>query len=341
VSLFEARPVRVACDLHPEYASSAFAQEWARTQQLPITLVQHHHAHVASLMAEHGVVEGSIIGVAFDGTGYGTDGTIWGGEVLVADYRRFERVAHLGTTMLPGGDAAVRHPGRVALAQLHAAGVPWHEALPAVAGLSHEGRRILAQQLERGIRCVASSSMGRFLDAAAALCGVRQRATYEGQAAIEFEVLAATSRSASNGWSAASSAASSAETQDDARYAFLLAPSDAGPLTFSGGPVLQAIVEDVLAGVDKARIAWRVHEAIADAVVRIATRIRVSHGLGVVGLTGGVFQNVVLLTLVRSRLRATGFKVLTHQQVPPNDGGLALGQAMIAAAHHEAAVARA
>lgn len=315
--LLDVRPVRVACDAHPGYASAALARAWATVHNVPVTVVQHHHAHVASLMAEHGIVDERVIGVAFDGTGYGSDGTIWGGEVLVANYVGFDRVTHLACTWLPGGDAAVKHPARVALAQLQAAGISWDDDLEVVAASSRELQRVLAQQLQRGTNCVASSSMGRWFDAVAALLGVRHQVTYEGQAAIELEALAARA--------AGRYPADDAET--DGRYRFALESDQ-----FDGAPVLRAIVEDLRTGVETGMIAWRAHAAVADAVARIAVRVRHSHGLHAVGLTGGVFQNTLLLSMTCARLHAQDFRVLTHHKVPPNDGGLALGQAMIAAA---------
>ncbi len=319
-TLLETTPMAVACDAHPDYASAAVARAWAAERGLPVMTVQHHHAHVASLMAEHGLTHERVIGVAFDGTGYGTDGTIWGGEVLVADYHGFERVAHLAPTQLPGGDSAVRHPARVALAQLHAAGVAWEDAPDGVQrAINAESRRVLTQQLDRGFGCVTTSSMGRLLDAASALCGGPATVSYEGQAAVEFEAMA---------WSAMRHDPSRDRTGG---YVFAIAAAEGRPMTFDAAPVLRRIIGDLRRGVDRGLIAMRMHSAIADAIVRVAVRVRDRHQLDLVGLTGGVFQNVLLLTLARERLHAAGFRVLTHRRVPPNDGGIALGQAMIAA----------
>jgi hydrogenase maturation protein HypF len=273
--------------------------------------VQHHHAHIASVMAETGVSgERPVIGFSFDGTGYGTDGAIWGGEVLLADYARFDRAYHLAYIPLPGGDAAVKRPYRVALAHLHAAGIGWEDDLPPVAACPESERSIIAHQLKTGLNAAPTSSMGRLFDAVAALCGVRQTVTYEAQAAIEMEALAAD------------------EVADvtDGAYQF-----DVQEVTFDAAPVIRAIVADLRAGVGAPVIAARFHNAVSELILTLSRRLRERRGLNTVALSGGVFQNVALLALVLRRLQADGFEVLTHRLVPPNDGGLALGQAVIGA----------
>ncbi|MFN8573505.1 MAG: carbamoyltransferase HypF [Gemmatimonadaceae bacterium] len=310
--LFRVTPDRVACDLHPGYESTRWAERWAGAHSVPVVRVQHHHAHLAALMAEHGEVgDRPILAFTFDGTGYGTDGTIWGGEVLLGDYRSFKRVAHLRETPLPGGDAGVRHPARVALAQLRAAGVEWTEALPCVSAIPPDHRRVLHVQLERRLNCVDTSSMGRFLDAASSLVGVRHEVTYEGQAAIEFESMARGAVSA-------------------ATYAFALTNEADGSLVFDGGSVLREVAADVQRGTAHSQIARGVHEAIAALVERVAHDVSQRHGPLAIGLTGGVFQNALLLSLTRRRLERGGYRVLSHHRIPPNDGGIALGQVMVA-----------
>jgi hydrogenase maturation protein HypF len=323
--LFRITPERVVCDLHPGYFSTAWAERFAHRYGLPLVKVQHHHAHVAALMAEHGW-DGSrpVLGFSFDGTGYGTDGTVWGGEVLLANYRSFERVAHLLPVPLPGGDAGVRRPGRLALAYLHAVGIPWDPALPCVAGLSQEARGVLSTQLERGFGTAPSSSLGRLFDAVAALLGLRQEVTFEGQAAIELESLAF--RVGQGG--------------SQPRYAFAVTTAgapDGTAQTLDPAPVLAALVEDLQRGVEPAVMAAAFHRAVADAVVEVARQQRLREAVEdlTVGLTGGVFQNLLLLELARRGLEREGFSVLWHRRVPPNDGGLALGQAMIAASQAE------
>jgi hydrogenase maturation protein HypF len=305
IDLFRIEPETIAADLHPRYLST----QWAEHHTLPIVKVQHHHAHIASVMAEHGVTD-RVIGFAFDGTGYGTDGTVWGGEVLVADYEGFDRVAHLAPVALPGGDAAVRHPGRMALSHLRSAGIPWSEDLPPVRHHIEIVRRSLEIQIDRGINTVPTTSMGRLFDAASALAGVRQTANYEAQAAIEFEALV--------------------DLTEGCSYEFGFVDADI-PIILEPGPVLAGIVEDVRASVPVGLIAARFHTAVATMIVEVAERIRARTGITTVGLSGGVFQNVTLTHAAAVALGEKGFAVLTHRLVPPNDGGLALGQAVIAA----------
>ena len=306
--LFRVQPQHVVCDLHPGYLSSQWAAAYARKNSLPLVKVQHHHAHIAALMAEHGL-DGSqpIIGVAFDGTGYGSDGAIWGGEVLIADYNGFERFAHLKYVPLAGGDISVKRPYRTALAHLWAAGIAWDEALPCVAACLPTERKVLQQQLERNVNCVPTSSMGRLFDAVAALMGVRQTVTYEAQAAIEMEALCT----------------------EGAQGNYTFEWVEGAPLQFSPAPLLRAIADNMRAGMSVAEMAGKVHTACADLILKMCLRVRESTKLNIVGLSGGVFQNVRLTTQAKQLLDQWGFEVLLHHQVPPNDGGLALGQACI------------
>jgi len=300
--LFRVEPRRVVCDLHPGYQSAHWAAEFARQRGIQVFKVQHHHAHVASLIAEAALpLETPIIGIAFDGTGYGTDEAIWGGEALVVRGKSFERLTHLRYVSLAGGDASIKSPARTALSHLRAAGIPWDADLPCVAALASREVRVLERQLERGLNCVDSSSMGRLFDAAAALIGVRQRVSYEGQAAIELESLCGSI----------------------AR----IYPSN----LLDPAPLLRAIVDDLRAGVAREEIAAGFHEALARWVWEIGVLGRHQTGLNLVGLTGGVFQNVRLVRRSVELLRADGFEVLLHRVVPANDGGLSLGQAALAA----------
>ncbi|HIQ01580.1 MAG TPA: carbamoyltransferase HypF [Anaerolineales bacterium] len=321
---FRVRPEIVACDMHPGYLTTLYAREGKHESEEALALlpVQHHHAHIAACMAENGLSgERPVIGVAFDGTGYGIDGAIWGGEFLIADYRSFRRAAYLKYVPLPGGDAAIRRPYRVALAHLWAAGVPWEEDLPPVVAASPAERGILARQLERGLNTVPTSSIGRLFDAVSSLAGVRQEINYEAQAAIELEMLI--------------------QEDETAAYAFELVPcatSNQQPATSNEQPVLcigpipviRAVVADVRAGVGAGVIAARFHNGLAQMVREVCVRLREETGLEEVALSGGVFQNITLLGKAVPLLEAAGFTVYTHRLVPPNDAGVSLGQAVVA-----------
>jgi len=310
--LFRIRPRLVAHDLHPDYRSTRYALARARADGLPSVAVQHHHAHVAAAMAEQGLPrDARVIGVAFDGTGYGTDGTIWGGEFLLARYDDFERAAYLAPVALPGGDGAIRAPWRSALAWLTAAGEPWARDLPPIDAASATERGIVARQLSASINAPRTSSVGRLFDAVASLIGLRHESRYEGQAACELEAIAG------------------AAVAD--AYAF-----DVRLPVVDPAPVIRRIVADVRAGVPPATVAARFHRGLADAVVATCRRLGDKHELETVILSGGVWQNLRLLDLAVAGLEAAGLDVRIHRTVPPNDGGLALGQAVVAAARsHE------
>lgn len=297
-------PARLAADLHPGYHTRSWAERHAEDR--PLDLAQHHHAHVVSLLAEHGRLGQPIIGVSFDGTGYGCDETIWGGEILALgrDSHRFRRVGHLRPVPLPGGDAAVRNPWRMALSQLRAAGVDWSTDLPPVDAATPDELRITGSLLDSGIACVPCSSMGRLFDAVASLLGVRHRIDYEGQAAIELEALA--------------------ETATYCEPLHLAVRPDA---VLDPAPLIRATVTALRRGTPPAMLAAGFHRAVAAAVADVVARV--AGPVRLVGLTGGVFQNVLLLRECRNMLQHNDFEVLTHHLVPPNDGGLALGQAAI------------
>ena len=311
-ALFRIEPGRIACDLHPDYLGTRWAERRAAERGLPLIRVQHHHAHIAAVMAEHALPgDRPVLGAAFDGTGYGPDGAIWGGEILLADYGRFERLAHLRYAPLPGGDAAIRHPRRMALAHLAAAGIEWHPELPPAEATPENERTILARQIETGFGTVPTSSMGRLFDAVASLAGLAQESRFEGEAAMALEA-----------------AAKGSEGGEPYRFALL----DEEILRLDPSPVLAAVVRDRLRGEGAGKIAARFHAAVADALVQACLDGRRKTGIATVALSGGVFQNVLLLDLAVAGLARAGFEVLTHQKVPPNDGGLALGQAAIAGA---------
>jgi hydrogenase maturation protein HypF len=319
------RPETLVADLHPGYRSS----RWARSQAdgRPVRTVQHHHAHIASVMGEHGLGAGEkVIGFAFDGTGYGTDGAVWGGEVLVASYRSFFRAAHLGYVPLAGGDASILRPYRMALAHLQAAGVPWDEDLPPVRACPEAERGVLAHQLGTGFGCVPTSSMGRLFDAVASLAGLRQQVNYEGEAAIQLEGEAAIEL---DGWAAQSARAPVANAP---RYAFDIREGGTDePAIADPGPVMRAVASDVLEGEAISLIALRFHLAVSDLIGNLADRCRERTGLERVALGGGVFQNALLLDTAQHALAERGFTVLRPRLLPPNDGGIALGQILVGA----------
>ena len=310
--MYGIEPEVLAADAHPGYLSRAWAVEHAAGR--PVVLVQHHHAHVAALMAEHGLDGASpVMGFAFDGTGYGIgdDGLpeMWGGEVLVADYSGFERVSHLRALPLPGGDAAVRNPCRIAVAYLAALGIDGGDQVPAVRACTDVELGVVRRQVARDVGCVPTTSMGRLFDVVASLLGVRHRVSYEAQAAIELEALAA-----------------SAVDDRASRWAFAI--DDA--LLIDPAPVVTGLMTAFADGDAVPDLALQFHRAVAGLVVDVAGRLRAASGAMPVALTGGVFQNALLARLARVGLEAEGFEVLTHRLVPPNDGGLSLGQAVVA-----------
>jgi hydrogenase maturation protein HypF len=295
--LFRVRPRLVAHDLHPGYHSTALA----RRTGLPAVGVQHHHAHIASCLAENGRHE-RVIGVAWDGTGYGPDGTIWGGELLVADLASFERVGRIRPVPMPGGDTAVREPWRLAVSHLMASGL-------STARVVNPARPAIEAMIREGIGSVPTSSAGRLFDAVASLVGIRQVTSYEGQAAMELE----------------------AASDGEAGEAYPLPVVGEGPLEIDPRPLLRALVDDLERDAPAASIGGRFHRALAEAIGEACRRIRSRTGLGTVALSGGCFQNQLLTLLTVERLRGTGFEVLLHARVPPGDGGVALGQAAVAA----------
>jgi hydrogenase maturation protein HypF len=309
--LFAIQPQVIVHDLHPDYASSRYAVERAEGDQTKTLAVQHHHAHVASCMAENGLVE-PVIGVAFDGTGYGTDGAIWGGEFLVGDYRHFRRAAHLRYVGMPGGEQAIREPWRMAVAHLVDAETnnSMLESRFAPGAL-----RAMKTMLERHFQTPSTSSAGRLFDAVAALAGVRDRVSYEGQAAMELEWLATGMEP--NG-------AYPIEIEEPKQQA--------APLVIDTRPLLRAVSVDVAAQTEKQLIARRFHSTMVEMITAVCCRLRKATGLAAVVLSGGVFMNALLSCEVSDRLSGEGFLVFRHRLVPPNDGGLSLGQLAIAAA---------
>jgi hydrogenase maturation protein HypF len=317
--LFRTEPEQIAHDLHPDYLGTRYAQAAFADPDARVS-IQHHHAHVAACLVDNewSPGDGPVIGVAWDGTGYGLDGHIWGGEFFVGGYDGFQRVAHLEYLPMPGGDAAIRNPWRLALGYAYTLS----GEVPSLAGVSEQEARVVQQQVDRRLNTPLTSAAGRLFDAVAALVGVRERVTYEAQAAIELEMLATQ-------WS-------SSQPPGDGLPAY---PFDVGE---EGGvavirvrPLFQAIEAARRAGASSGEMAWRFHKTMAAIIVAMCQRIAAETSLQTAALSGGCFQNRLLLALAVPDLERAGFRVLLHQQVPCNDGGVSLGQAALA---HSAAL---
>ena len=324
--LFDLTPAALACDLHPSYLSSQWAREQARKCNLPLVEVQHHHAHIASVMAE-AIAAGQlttnarVLGIAFDGTGAGTDGTIWGGEFLVAGLGGFERAAHLRTWALPGGAASVRDARRNAFALLSELGLLEHPgAARLLDGLDEQTRSVTATMIERGINSPRTSSMGRLFDAAAAILDICDKATYEGEPAIELEAAA---------WRALDSEGTHFP-DDNAGYSTSDPSRLDGPDVLDQKALFEALLGGIEAGAPADRLALDFHVAVARSSARIASDICVHEGIDTVALSGGVFMNQLLLQLLTRELKDAGLTVLVPQTVPVNDGCIAYGQAAVA-----------
>jgi hydrogenase maturation protein HypF len=303
VEFFQVAPDVIACDLHPDYASTRTAERLATEWDVPLVRTQHHHAHVAACMAEHRL-EGPVLGLAWDGTGYGTDGTVWGGEILRSEGADFQRVAHLRTFPLPGGDKAVREPRRSALGALF-------EILGADAAkyvgnwFAPTDLSTLLAVLERPGLSPRTSSMGRLFDAVSALCGLPGEISFEGQAAMSLEF--------------------AADWEEKSAYCLLLEGD--GPAVADWEQLIRSVLDDRAHGVPIGTISARFHNALAELAVTVARLASLER----VVLTGGCFQNLLLARRVRERLLEAGFSVYTHSKVPPGDGGISLGQVNIAA----------
>ena len=322
LKLYRILPRALACDLHPNYLATRYAKERAEREGLAAIGVQHHHAHILSCLTEHGISgDRPVIGVAFDGTGYGEDEAIWGSEFLLTDNGGplskeksgpgYRRLYHLAYLPLPGGDAATHKPSRIALAYLWKAGLDWEPDLPSVAYLCAEERSVLRSQLEKGINTPLTSSMGRLFDAVSALAGVRQSVNYEAQAAIELEAIQ--------------------DPYEDQAYPFEIKQDQTDGL-IDPTPMIHQLVSDLLKGVPASKISARFHNGAARMVLETCQVIRHVYGISEVALSGGVWQNMSLLEKTIQLLDDAGFHVYFHNKIPTNDGGLSLGQAM--AAYH-------
>lgn len=327
-NLFDLAPAALACDMHPSYLSSQWAREQAREHNLPLIEVQHHHAHIASVMAEAIAAgrlapDARVLGIAFDGTGAGTDGTIWGGELLLSRLADFERVAHLRTWALPGGAASVHDARRNAFALLSELDLLEHPgAVGLLNSLDEQTRSITATMIERGINSPRTSSMGRLFDAATAILGICGQATYEGEPAIELEAAA---------WRALDSE-STCPTDNMASFSVTESSRPDDCHVLNSRPLIKALLEGTRAGVPAGRLALDFHVTIAHASARIASEICAREGLDTVALSGGVFMNRLLLQLLTRELKSRGLTVLVPHSVPVNDGCIAYGQAAVASA---------
>jgi hydrogenase maturation protein HypF len=294
--------------MHPDYLSTRYALEAAADHKIQ---VQHHHAHTVSCMAEH-KLEGRVIGLSFDGTGYGTDGAVWGGEILIASAHNFERAGHLAYVPMPGSAAAIKEPWRMAVSYLqNAYGSSFYDLnLPAMSAMDAGKITVIDEMITKGINSPMTSSLGRLFDGVAAICGIRQQVNFEGQAAMELEMAAVEDSGAHYDYA----------WDKDAAYRVLPAP------------IVQGVVDDIAAGKPVGEISARFHRTLIQLFADLCVVIGSEHELNRVVLSGGVFQNSILLTGLTQALEEKGFTVFSHQQVPTNDGGIALGQAVVAAA---------
>jgi len=309
--LFRVQPEIIACDMHPEYLSTKYARELtAASPGLSLVPVQHHHAHIVSCMVDNGIDE-PVIGVAFDGTGFGTDGRIWGGEFLLADYRGFQRLGHLQYVPMPGGEAAVKRPYRMAIGYLLSilGKGALKDNLPLMQYMDSGEIDIIEKQIARGLNSPLTSSCGRLFDGVSALVGVRGQVDYEAQAAIELEAIA--------------------DEGEAGYYPFDIARQN-GIEIVQFGRLFEAVIQDLDKGCRPEVISARFHNTMSQVVVEICQRSAKRTGISKIALSGGVFQNRLLLRLTVEALKKAGFSVLTHKQVPTNDGGVSLGQAVIA-----------
>lgn len=336
-TLFEMEPAAVACDLHPEYLTS----KWAHHQDLPVTEVQHHHAHIVSAMAEHGLTD-AVCGIAFDGTGYGMDGAIWGGEVLLANRQAFERFANFAYVPMPGGAAAIKHPLRMAYGVLWAYDLLEHPAAVAALEPLGEQAEVCERMIERGLNTPMTSSTGRLFDAASALLGICTEPSYEGEGAILLEAAMEIAGADAPGAAAAEEAAGVSGEDELAakeRYAVIVEKNtateastaqDTSVLLLDAEPTFRALLDDLAAGVPASIISRRFHDAMVGAIVMSAELVRAMYDISTVVLSGGVFMNRYLVEHALADLTATGFTAAINRDLPPNDGCISLGQAVVA-----------
>jgi hydrogenase maturation protein HypF len=311
-NIFRINPQLFACDMHPDYLSSNYARQRAAVEEKKLIQVQHHHAHLAACLADNGWKSNEqVIGLCFDGTGYGTDGAIWGGEFLVGNYAGFNRVSHFGYLPLPGGDAAILHPWKIAASYLQASGLEWDKDLPPFKGISSQEVQLLEKQLQNKINSPLTSSLGRLFDAVSALAGVCENTSYEGQAAIELEA--------------------SLDKDERGTYEFEISSSR----EIEVKKLLAQVVKDIHENAPAGKISARFHRGLQNVISKICDSIHTESSIKRVVLSGGVWQNQTLLAGTIKALSDKGIQVMWHHQVPTNDGGIALGQTMIAHVHSQ------
>lgn len=328
-SLLHFEPKRIVCDYHPEYLST----KWALSQNLPITRAQHHHAHILSVMGENNL-EGPVCGFAFDGTGYGLDGAIWGGEVLLSNLQAYERFVNFAYIPLPGGAAAIKDPVRIAYGALWSFDLLEHEQAKKFVSECVPNAEVFEQMIEKGLNTPETSSVGRIFDAAAALLGVCTHPCYEGEAAILLEAAAHKAQAEAAGLPA-----------EDERYriGFIKntatensTAADTSVLLMDVAPVFAAMLDDMQGLVPTPVIAARFHSAFVDAVVNVAELVRATYGIEIMALAGGVFMNRYLMERTLARLQERGFTVALNKELPPNDASISYGQAVLGLqAQHE------
>lgn len=309
-TLFRVQPELIAADLHPDYLARRYAKNRANEDGIPLLSIQHHHAHLAAVMADNHLPlnHDPILGMIFDGTGYGSDGNIWGGEFLWGNAAKVERLYHLEYMPLPGGDAGTKKPARIALAYLWQNNLEWFDSLPPMQALCADDKTMLKSMLLNNISTPSTSSMGRLFDAVSALIGLRSEVTYEGQAAIELE--------------------NCLDLDETLAYSFAIEED-----RIRLGGLFEQILQDLQSEVSPARISARFHHGISSLCLQIAEKVRQQTGTTKVALSGGVWQNMSLLSLTVNQLSQAGFTCLVHKQIPTNDGGLSLGQCTAAAAY--------
>jgi hydrogenase maturation protein HypF len=301
----------VAHDLHPDFETTRYALKMPGVEKIA---VQHHHAHVVSCMAEHSL-EGTVIGLALDGSGYGNDGAVWGGEVLVADTAGFRRAGHIAYVPMPGGDAAVRAPWRMAVSYLYQAYEDGFRdlRLPMLDGIDSRAVQVTVEMIKRRVNSPLTSSLGRLFDGVAAMVGLRGCATFEGQAPMELEAVAGKAVAGRSG-----------------EYPCVIARDEKGLWQIDPKPMIQKLAEEVASGTPASRISRRFHATVISVFRDLCVAVGRETGVDRVVLSGGVFQNAIILGGITRALRKQGFKVFSHRRVPPNDGGLSLGQAVVA-----------